>query len=363
MKKISIAVAVIIIVVLIGVLSNKAPANNTGGNTFKIGAILPLTGPIASAGLSARQGIEKAVADLAVKNIEVVFEDSQYDPKTSLAAYNKLKTDSVDVIVTFGTPSAMALTPLVNADKIPLMALTLAPAYESADDYTFRMIASANDTAEFAADFLTDKLGKKRIAVMYLTNDYGIGALSSFKKALGSRASIVAEDGSGTGVTDYRTQITKIKAAKPDAIYLAMAYKEAGVFVKQAKEFGINVPMLGDQPVDSPEFISTGGTATEGTMVISPTIASNDKFKEEFNTKYNILPSYLSIKMYDSIKVLHDVATKCEKEIYSGECIKNGLYATKDFPGLSFPIRYDNNGDINDQLVMRVVKNGVFVPY
>lgn len=354
-------VAAVIIILVILLVKNKPETNK---QVMRIGAILPLTGPVASAGESAKHGIEKAVSDLAKegKIIEVVYEDGQYDSKASIAAYNKLKTSNgVNAVIVFGTPSTMPLIPLVNADHMPLMALTLAPAYSTPNDYTFRMIASGVDTAKIGSDVLIDKLGKKKIAVMYLTNDYGIGVLKSFKEFVGNRAVIVAEESAATGVTDYRTQLTKIKAANPDSIYLAMAYKEAGLFVKQAKEFGIKVPFVGDQPVDSPDFISTAGIAAEGVIVISPTTASADSFTQEFTQSYGLAPSYLSVKMYDSVKVFQSISSKCTTENYSGDCLQKALYAVKDFPGLSFAINYDSNGDINDQLVTRVVRDGKFV--
>jgi ABC-type branched-subunit amino acid transport system substrate-binding protein len=108
-------------------------------------------------------------------------------------------------------------------------------------------------------------------------------------------------------------------------------------------------------------FISTAGPASEGVIVISPTTASADSFTNEFAQAYGIPPSYLSVKMYDSIKVLESVGEQCASKDYAGECVKDGLYAVKNFPGLSFPINYDSNGDINDQLVTRVVKDGKFV--
>jgi branched-chain amino acid transport system substrate-binding protein len=370
MKKISYAVIAIIVIVIIVVFARGdkkgtgADASVSQAKPIKIGAILPLTGPVASAGEAAKHGIEKAVSDLIKegKKIEVVYEDGQYDSKASIAAYNKLKTnDGVNAIIVFGTPSTMPLVPLVNADHMPLMALTLAPVYSTPSDYTFRMIASGVATAKYGSDILIDKLGKKKIAVMYLTNDYGIGVLKSFKEFVGTRAKIVAEEGAATGVVDYRTQLTKIKASNPDGIYLAMAYKEAGLFVKQARELGITVPFVGDQPVDSPDFITTAGTASEGTIIISPTTASADSFTNEYTQTFGIAPSYLSVKMYDSVKVLGAVGEKCVDKNYSGECLKDNLYALKDFPGLSFAINYDANGDINDQLVTRVVKNGKLV--
>ncbi len=371
MKKAIWAAVIIVVIVILGIwMGNKGKVteNNSAAvqKPMKIGAILPLTGPVASAGEATKHGIEKALIDLAKDgkkpNVEVFFEDGQYDSKASISAYNKLKNEGVDAFMVFGTPSVMPLVPLVNADHKPLMALLLAPVYSTPDDYTFRMVASGVTTAQYAADMLND-LGKKKIAVMYANNDYGIGGLKSFKEFVGTRATIVAEENAAPGVTDYRTQVTKIKKANPDAVFMLMTYKEAGLFIKQAKEIGLNVTFLGDQPVDSPDFIATAGAAAEGAIVISPTAASNDTFSQEYTAAYTLPPSYLSVKTYDSVKVFNAIAEKCAAKNYTGECIKDELYAIKDFPGLSFPINYDKNGDINDQLIVRTVKDGKFIPY
>ncbi|MEK7650304.1 MAG: ABC transporter substrate-binding protein [Patescibacteria group bacterium] len=343
------------------------PVTPTTEKVIKIGAILPLTGPIASAGEFAKQGVELAVKDLLAegKKVEVIFEDNAYDSKVALSAYNKLRTlNKVDVVVVFGSPAAMPLIPIVNQDQVPMLALTAAPAYSTPDDYAFRIVGTADKEAELTADVLIDKLGKKKIAVLYLNSDYGTGALAAFKKYAANRATIVAEESSAPGQSDYRAQLAKVKAANPDGIFLATLYREAGTILKQAKELGIKVPMMCGQPCDVPELFSTAGSAAEGLLVTAPTNKTSAKFAEEYQKSYGQdFLSYLTLRHYDAIKILSFVGEACQNSAYSGECIKKQLDDLSDFPGLSYQINFDNNGDINDQTSVKVARDGKYVPY
>lgn len=369
MKKTIIWIIVVVVIAVIGWFSIKNDNESAplAGKTLKIGAILPLSGPIASAGGFAKNGIDRALADIVEDknlNVEVIIEDGQYDAKTSVSAYNKLKTvDDVDVLIVFGTPSVMSIAPLVNADRIPLLGLLAAPNYSSPDDFTYRMFGHSDTEAKFASDILVDKLGKKKIAVMYLNNDYGTGALASFKKYVANRAVVVAEEGSAPGTTDYRAQLTKIKNAAPDAIFLATLYKEGGLIVKQAKEMGIAGPFLCGQPCDVPELIATAGAAAEGLIVVTPTSNGDQQFIKEYEQIYGARPSYIAMRTYDATNILNSIAPSCASSDFSGDCLKKQIDDLNDFPGLSYPINFDNNGDINDQFVIKIVRNGKYEAY
>lgn len=348
-------------------LSGKKEDTSVNDKPIKIGVILPLTGPIASAGEFAKQGVERAVADLisAGGNLEVIFEDNGYDSKIGLGAYNKLKiVDNVDAVVVFGSPVAMPLIPIVNVDEIPMLALTASPAYSTPDDYAFRIVGTADKEAQVTADVLIDKLGKKRIAVLYLNNDYGFGALASFKKYVSDRANIVAEESSAPGQTDYRSQLAKIKSTNPEAIFLATLYREAGAILKQAKEVGINVPIMCGQPCDVPELFSVAGPAAEGLLVVAPTNNAPEEFVERYRNVYGQdFMSYLTLRHYDAIKILAKVGEGCINSNYSGECLKEKLDDLSDFPGLSYQVSFDENGDINDQSTVQIANDGKYVPY
>ncbi len=359
---------IIVLVVVWGIwFRGEKPAPVVNGTPIKIGAILPLTGPIASAGEFAKEGIELAVEDLKAegKAVEVSFEDYGYDSKNAVSVFNKLKTTSdPDALIVFGTNGAMPLSPLVNADQLPMLGLLAAVNYSTLDDYTYRMFGSADFEAKFASDVLVDQLGKKKIAVMYLNNDYGQSALTAFKKHIGDRATVVAEEGSAPGTADYRSQLTKIKATNPDGIFLATLYREAGTILKQAKEMGINVPFMCGQPCDAPELFTTAGPAAEGLLVTAPTNKANVDFIETYTKKYQQdFLSYITVRHYDAIKVLSFVSEACESDDYSGPCLKKQLDDVTNFPGLSYQINFDQNGDINDQFTIQIAKGGKYVPY
>lgn len=360
---------VVIVLVVWKTVGNDSLEPVTGETkVMKVGAILPLSGPIASSGGFAKDGIEEAVKDLMARadgsNIEVIFEDGQYDSKASLSAYSKLKNvDGIKALIVFGTPSVMPIVPMVNADKIPLLGLLAAPVYSTPNDYTFRLMGDSDSEAKFASDILVGKLGKKKIAVMYLNNDYGTGALASFKKYVGDRATVVAEEGSAPGNTDYRQQLTKIKATNPDAIFLATLYKEGGLIIKQAKEMGLTGSFLCGQPCDNPDLISTAGAASEGLIVVTPTNKTENDFIEKYEASHGMRPSYLTLRVYDGINILSEVAKLCENQDFAGECLKDKISGLKDFPGLSYPINFDAEGDINDQFMIKVIKDGKYVPY
>lgn len=372
-KLIWLAVLVVVVVVILGSLSPDADTTSEKSDIatvkpLKIGAILPLTGPIASAGEYAKQGIELAMKDLAkdgrTPRVEVFFEDSQYDSKASLAAYNKLKTtQNPQAYIAFGSPAVMPLAPLVNTDRVPLMGLLTATNYSTPGDYTFRNIATGEDSAKVAADMIIDKLSKKRIAIMYLNNEYGVSVVKYFKQFVGDRATLVAEETATAGATDYRVQLTKIKNAGPDVVFLAMIYKDAGLFVKQAQDIGLKTLFVGDQPIDAPEFFATAGAAAEGTLVISPTAVTAGEFDQSYRQLYGMAPSYLSIRMYDAVRVFDRVAALCVDQAYAGECLKDKLFALEDFPGVAFPISFDAEGDISDKLTVKIAKEGKFVEY
>ena len=368
MKKAIWAIVILVIIGLIWWAAGKSePLGQNNQEPIKIGAILPLTGPIASAGEFAKQGVELAVANLVAegKKIEVIFEDNAYDSRVGLSAYNKLKTvDKVDAVVVFGSPVAMPLIPIVNADQMPMLALTASAAYSTPDDYAFRIVGTNDTEAKATVDVLVDKLGKKKIAVMYLSNDYGTGGLAAFKKYAIGKATVVAEESAPPGATDYRSQLAKIKAVNPDGVFLATLYREAGTILKQAKEMGIMVPFMCGQPCVVPEIFEVAGTAAEGLLVVAPTNNASLEFIQSYQDKYGEdFLSYLTLHHYDAIKVLSSVGEVCASDDYSGPCLKKALDDLADFPGLSYQINFDENGDINDQFTIQVAREGKFVPY
>ena len=366
MKKIIIGIIVLAVVVWGGVKLFGTKEEKIK-ETIKIGAILPLSGTLALPGEFAKRGIELALEELQNENdidVEVIFEDSKFDPKLGIGAYEKLKTnDNVKAILEFGSPVGMALSPLANKDKILLLGLVAAPPYSTPNDYTFRIVGSATAEANGIVDVLVNKFGKQKVAVLFMNNDYGKGTADAFKIAFKNKGEIIFDEGFNPQETDFRSQLTKIKATNLEALFLASLGREAGVIIKQAKELKLNNLFICAQACDNPDLIAIASDSADGLVITAPTDDANAKFKSLYQNKYKENPNYVSMRMYDATKILASVFNACKKDDFDKECLLKEMNNVKDFPGSSYSVNFDENGDINDQFILKTVKNGQFVKY
>jgi len=193
---------------------------------IRIGVIFSQTGPLAPYGEKALEGLYLALEEMEKGGlrVEIVLEDTQSTPLGAVSAFQKLAT--VGKIPTVIGPEssslAMAIAPLANENKIVLFAPTVSvDAYTTPNDYTFRNWPAARLIAEKMALVAYEKLNFRKMAMLYINNDMGVSYITSFKKKIEALSGkvIVAESYS-PDATDFRTQLSKIKAAQPEALYL-----------------------------------------------------------------------------------------------------------------------------------------------
>lgn len=355
MKKITWIVILVIIVILLVIFNTRSKPQTTQ-NDRTIVAILPLSGPIAYTGELAKRGIDMAVNDLATSSkVRVIFEDAKNDPKLAVSIFNKnIVGDKKSAYIALGSPIAMSLLPLANANKVVLMSIASAPAYISPDGYTFKLSGSADVEMTNILENV-DKLGIKRLAVIYQNDDYGRGLLNSLKGKY--KDSLVAEEGFLSGSSDMRTELTKIKAAKPDGIFIATYAPTAGVIAKQASTLGIKSILMCGSACDISDLVKSGGASTEGFIVTAPTSVTFGDLGQRYKDIYNEEIGYLTTRNYDAVMVIAAAMDSCTKSSDYGTCLKTTIHSIKDFPGTSFSINFDNNGNINDQFVVKKVVN------
>ncbi len=360
--KIVSVVVVLIIVVILGMNIN----NKKGSHTVKIGAALALTGNSSAQGELAKRGVEIALSQLkskGINNIEVVFEDTQTDPKLAVNAWKKLtEVDGVKGVLAYSSPVSMALAPLANKSAVPLFGIVSAPAYESLDDYTYRIIGSATLEIKAAEDAILNTLKTKRLAIIFMNNDYGKSVSTALKNELKDKITIVAEESFLPTDSDYRGGLLKIKSSNPDLVYIAASGKDAGVVIKQAKALGIAGNYMCSAACENQDTINAASGAGEGMVTATPTGKMLPEFESLYRAKYNDEPIFATLRMYDATMILGTALNSCEKENYSGACVTKAVANLKDFPGASYSVNFDKNGDINDQFVLKIVKGGRWVP-
>lgn len=368
---------VLLAIALMGNQTGLLALQKQHAETIKIGAILPFTGTEASWGADAREGIELAAEEINSagsiegKKIEIIFEDGQCKPAPAATAAQKLiSVDNVHVIIGEICSSAtLAIAPIAENSRTVLISPgSASPKITQAGDYIFRNWISDAFTGKKMAQLSYKDLAFKELAVLYINNEWGTGLKDSFEiefKKLGGK--ILASEAVEQDAKDFRTQLAKIKAKKPKAIFMPVYYIEAALILKQAKELGIDAQFLSGDSVEKPELIETAGELAEGIIFAAPFYDAESKeekirnFVNKYESRYGRKPGVVAAHAYDAMNIIVLALQQC-KTAY-GPCIKEALYKMKDFPGITGTTSFDSNGDATKTIILKTVRNGKFVPF
>jgi len=197
--------------------------------------------------------------------------------------------------------------PIAQNNGVPVVNIfASAPHLSKIGDYIFRVYPSDTFQGPVGADFIFNKLGKKKVAIVYVKNDYGEGLKDSFKarfKELGGE--IVYEDGIIQDQKDFRTEIAKIKESKAEALYFPVYPANAVSALKQIKEMNLEIPVVGTDSFDGEEVVKSG--YADGVIY---TISKVD-IPEDFKQKIKSLPGFENLQIntpapfgYDAAKVM-----------------------------------------------------------
>lgn len=293
------------------------------GNTIKVGGLLEMTGGSASFGISSKNAIDIALQKinekgvLGGKKLELVVADTKSEASEATNGMQKLISQDkvVAVIGPNQSSAAIASSAINNGAKVlgisPMGTnpdVTVDPATQKTREYSFRTCFIDPFQGTVMATFAIDDLKVSRAAVLIDNNsDYAKGLaaffIENFKKKGGT---IVAEEAYLQKDTDFKSTLTKIKAANPDFIYIPGYYQEAGLIVRQAREMGITQIMAGGDSWDSAKMPELAGKAaldnTYFSSLYSPDDVSdlNKEFVAAYQKAYNTKPDVFAALAYDS---------------------------------------------------------------
>ena len=307
--------------VLMGALTGCS--KGAGGDTIKVGGLLEMTGGSASFGISGKNGIDLALKKinekgvLGGKKLSLVVADTKSEASEATNGMQKLiSQDKVVAVIGPNQSSAVIASGAINngakvVDITPMGTnpdVTVDPKTKQVKPYSFRTCFIDPFQGTVMASFASNELKVKRAAI-YIdnTSDYAKGLAQFFKENfVKNGGQVVIEEAYLQKDTDFKSTLTKIKAAKPDFIYIPGYYQEVGLIVKQAREMGINVPMAGGDGWDSAKLPEIAGKAAlENTFfssLYSPDDTSdlNKEFVAEYKKAYNTNPDVFAALAYDS---------------------------------------------------------------
>lgn len=370
-KKILISLVVIIIASACAflILQPWAPSSKT----INLGATFPLTGEVASYGQKAKRGIEMAVEDqnakggLLSKQIRVDFQDDRNDKKEAVSIMTKFATiDKVPVVFgSAGSGVSMAIAPLANRYKVILISPISSSSQLSTEggDFFFRTVPADDLQAEILSRWVFDS-GAKRVAVIYTNNSWGKPLAEGFQKKFESLGGqVINTEGVQENTADFRTIITKLKGMEGIEAVVSPTYpKEGGIFVRQAKELGLNLPLFGGDNWGSPEFQNVAGDASEGVFYTAPSESTSPTFNEfaqRYKAKYGEEPDVFGAYAYDAaMAIFRSIETINSKDTKK---ICEALLKIS-FLGVSGEISFRPNGDLQSEaFAKKTIKNAQII--
>ena len=196
------------------------------------------------------------------------------------------------------------------------------------------------------------------------SNPYSSGLAESFKKDfLAGRGTIVAEEFYRAGDKDFATQLNSIKARMPEIVFLPSYYGESALIIRQARQAGLDVPFLGTDGWDSPEFLKVGGEAVNNCYFSCHFAAESESpevrdFVEAYTAKHGTPPPPLAALAYDAVSLAVDGLKRSGTS--EGAPFRDALAATKDFPGVTGKISLDQDRNPTKPGIVIRVEDGKF---
>ena len=361
------------------VASLVAGCGSKGDKDIKIGMVYELTGNTASYGTSAANGAKLAFKEINAsggvlgKQIKIVSADNKGEPSESANAMSKVISQDKVVAVTGFTVSScgIAASAVAEANKIPFVAaatvnpkVTFDERTGKVKDYTFRACFIDSFQGTVGANFALNGLKASKTAIMTdSSSDYSKGLTDIFRSTyVKAGGKIVAEESYLQKDQDYKPILTKIKAQNPDLLYIPGYYEDVGKIIKQARELGMTIPVLGADAWDSPVLVEIGGAQPLNNTYFTNFYSIEDKnpvsnaFVEAYKKEYGQTPDSMAAMGYDAAKLLVDAIKRADST--DAKKIKEALAATKNFSSVSGEMSLNERHDAVRGVVIFELKDG-----
>jgi branched-chain amino acid transport system substrate-binding protein len=346
---------------------------------LKIGVSAPLTGDIATLGQSTQNAALMAESEInaaggikvgsAKRKVKFIIEDDEDKPESTATVFQKLISQDrvLAIIGSQASKCSNAGAPIAESAQIPqITPWSTNPNVTKGRSYIFRACFIDPFQGRVVAQFALKKLKKKTAAVLYdVASDYNKGIAEVFRteytKAGGK---IVGFETYNTNDKDFSAQLSKIKGANPEILFLPNYFNEVPLQIQQARKLGLTCPVIGSDGWDDPQLIKLGGKDMDGTYFTnhySPDVnrPAAKHFIAAYQKKYGVLPDAAAALTYDSAYILFKAIAKAGKA--DSKAIRNAIASTKGFTGVTGDITYNGSGDPVKGAVVIRIENGKFV--
>ena len=348
------------------------------GDTIKIGVNLELSGAVATYGTSVKDGLMLAFEEINKedgvlgKQIEALVQDNKSQNREARNIAEKLVSQGVVAVIGPATTgNVQAEEPVLTKSKIPILApaatapeVTYNEKTKKVKDYVFRVCFIDPDQSQVMANYVFDELKLKNGAIIVdKDNDYSVGLGRAFEKFFTEKGGkIVAKEGFVPTDTAFKPQLTSISSKKPDFIYIPAYYNQVGLIIKQARELGLDVPMMGADGWDSPKLVSLAGADNLNKCYFSNHYSVEDpseriqSFVKAYEKKHGTMPDAFAALGYDAGYLMAEAIKQAGEA--DPQKIQQALANIQDFEGISGKLTIDERHYAIKDLTIVEMVNG-----
>jgi branched-chain amino acid transport system substrate-binding protein len=335
-----------------------------------VGAALSLTGAAASYGESQQMGIRLAEEELSQNEgvaYDVTIEDDQTDPRQGITVFEQFVQGGNSVIIgpTLSN-TAFQAQPIAQEGGVPVLAVSnTASGITEQGEYIFRDSLTEAQVIPQTVATAKESYGLEKVIVMYSNDDaFTESGYEVFASSLEEEGIEVLDTLTFSKAdTDFRSLLTEAKNANPDAIVVSALIEAAIPLVTQARQLGIEAPIIGGNGFNNPQLMADAGDAAEGVVVGAAWNSSSDNpenqaFLQSFEEMHGSAPDQFAAQAYTGLMLIDQaVRASCSGE---RDDVKDGLAALQDVPTPLGSLSINDDRDAEHEAVVQVVQDGSF---
>jgi len=332
---------------------------------IKLADVAELSGGGATVGNNWKNGIDLAIEEINAKGgllgrkLEVTHADSQSNPGVARAQVQKALDNEPYVLLGPGYSGSVKVTSPLAAEAgiTQIMGGEAAELTQGGNKFLFRTSFGQQSSMPKVAKYINDELKAKSVAIVWVNNDFGKGGRDVITKEFAKHNIKVAADiSTEAGQADFAADVSKIKAAAPDAVFVYVNEEESARMLKELKRQAITVPLMGETTLVGQKVVELAGDAANGArghvgLTTDAPVDLIKAFREKFVKKYNYVPDHNGLKGYLAIYMVKATTEKMGK--VDAKAFADNLHGltikAASEPGILMDVTFDEKGDIDRQ--------------
>lgn len=364
------ACAVAACALVVGVVLSSAAQAASADKTYLIGALFPLSGPNAVYGKLFGQAADLAVADInsggTIKGkLKIVYADSKALPQPAVVGMNKLvNVNKVKFVLSAFSGVSKAVAPIGNRAHVIMVNGGGVSPELAIGGYFLNDIPLSNDEVKVLWPYVVNKMGIKKIAVIHVNDPFGNGVNQVIQdqcKQLG--CDIVADISIDPSTTNFQSEVVKVRAAGPGAVYLASYGQQQNVLAKQLRDGGVDAQLLGYSAFGIPSTLKA--SATQGAIFTAEHVNydANEltrRFQKAYEKKYGSAPNYYEVNYYNAVLVYANLIKYLQDhdQDFTGQNLLQALHKIGTFDVVGGPVTFRKNGTVQMPIEINRIKDG-----